>query len=74
MNIPQEISIIIIRERISFWTNSQYAAALDVRVAKKIGDEKMETAAIENMKRCEAAIMELEAALKEIESGPETPS
>ena len=70
--VPKEIANAIIRERINLWLNSQLAARLDIRVARKIGDENMEKAALENVKRCEIAIMELEEAQKEIESGTET--
>ena len=52
--------------RIQLWKQTQYMSMIDIRVAKKIGDEAMDKAAIESVKKCEKALVELRKMLKEI--------
>ena len=56
----------IIDSRIQLWKQTQYMSMIDIRVAKKIGDEAMDKAAIESVKKCEKALVELRKMLKEI--------
>jgi hypothetical protein len=69
MEIPIIVKAQLVEEKMRLWTNTSYAAQIDLRVAKKINDPQQEKAALEMVKKCEEAIMLLEELLEELNSG-----
>jgi hypothetical protein len=69
MEIPIVIKAQLVEEKIKLWSNTSYAAQIDLRVAKKLNDPQQEKAALEMMKKCEEAIMLLEEILEALNSG-----
>jgi transcription elongation GreA/GreB family factor len=69
MEIPIVVKAQLVEEKMRLWTNTSYAAQIDLRVAKKLNDPQQEKAALEMMKKCEEAIMLLEEMLEELNSG-----
>jgi hypothetical protein len=53
----------IVEQMMGEWRRQSYAAEVNVRVARRLGDERMERQAVEQMKRAEAALAVLEEEL-----------
>jgi hypothetical protein len=69
-DVPREIKIVIVNERLQLWKNTQFRAYVDISISKKLQDKKLEVDATREMTTCEIAIKQLEQLLKDITEQP----
>lgn len=59
--LTDEAKLQILQEKLVAWEKESYRFKIDLKVAKKVEDTRMEEIAIENLTRIEAVITELES-------------
>ena len=67
MEARKEDKIALLKQKIQLVANSIYVASVDARVAKKVGDENMESRAISDLKQFEMMRDAYEEELKLLE-------
>jgi len=66
-DIPVEVQVQIIRQKIQIWRNTEYDAQLDAEIAQVLSDDQMLAAAVQRMKNAKKAIAELTRKLDGLE-------
>lgn len=62
-DVPVEVQVQIIQQKIQIWRNTEYDAQLDAEVAQVLDDAQMKAAAVQRMKNAKKAVAELERKL-----------
>ena len=65
-DIPRQIKLELLRQKLQLWRNTHYSASLDAKVAQSIGDDAMLSQATAAMKRALQAQDVIEEAIKEL--------
>lgn len=66
-DVPVEIQIQIIQQKIQIWLNTEYDAQLDAEIAQVLDDDQMKATAVLRMKNAKKAVTSLKRKLSELE-------